>query len=239
MLILLTSNALSGMWETIQNIKTVIGLTAFALAVVLSVMLAWFKSKRRRIPAAFWVVVIALTLIGVGATTYNTRDELYRVRVTVLGLEQIPIEDAKVWSSFGGEPKKVAGGWQFDIPTANKPQDSKLTFFASKESAFLTGKTELTLSNDYNPTVTVSLVRVETKIRGQLVDRKNRAVAGALVFVVGYQAEAAITKEDGNFELPAHAAIGQQVLLHAEKDSLSASGWYSAGDFPAVLMIER
>jgi hypothetical protein len=37
------------------------------------------------------------------------RDAIYRVRVTVLDPAQVPVEDAKVWSSMGGEPKKVAG----------------------------------------------------------------------------------------------------------------------------------
>src|SRR5262245_2530457 len=107
MLILLTFIASSGIWETIPNLKTVISLTAFALAIVLGVMLAWFKSKRRGIPNAFWMVVVGIVIIGVGATLYKS-DELYRVRVTVLSPEQVPVEDANVWSSFGGEPKKVA-----------------------------------------------------------------------------------------------------------------------------------
>ena len=45
---------------------------------------------------------------------------LYRVRVTVLNPQQQPINDAKVTSSMGGEPKKVEGGWQFDIPAASQ-----------------------------------------------------------------------------------------------------------------------
>ena len=71
---------------------------------------------------------------------------IYRVRVTVLSPEQVPVEDAKVWSSFGGELKRVAGGWQVDIPNASKPQNGNLTFFASREMAFLTGKADLVLS---------------------------------------------------------------------------------------------
>jgi hypothetical protein len=49
-----------------------------------------------------------------------------------------------------------------------------------------------------------------------------------------------ITKEGGNFELPAHAALNQQVLLHAQKNGYQAAKlWHPAGDTPAVLVLER
>lgn len=77
------------MWDTVANLKTIIGLAAFALAVVSGVMLAYFKSKRRKIPLGFWVVVVLLLLLGDGATLYKT-DDLYRVRVIVLNTEKVP-----------------------------------------------------------------------------------------------------------------------------------------------------
>lgn len=224
MLILLTFNASSGMWETIPNLKTVISLTAFALAVVLSVMLAWFKSKRRKIPAAFWVVVVALVLIGVVATLYKP-NEIYRVRVTVVDPQGVPVvdplgrppEDLKVWANISAAAQPVPGGWQFDITSSIKPANGKLTVRALKENAFLTGETDLILSDDYNPAITIRLRRDDSaKVRGQVVDGNNRAIAGARVFVVGFEGDAVITKEGGNFELPAHAAVGQRVNLHAE-----------------------
>ena len=68
----------------------------------------------------------------------NTIDkEIYRLRVTVTDPHSLPLENAQVWSSVGGEPKKVAGGWQFDIPVASKPRDGKLTIFASQKSCLL------------------------------------------------------------------------------------------------------
>jgi hypothetical protein len=56
--------------------------------------------------------------------------ELYRIRVTVVDSAGLPVDDAKVWSSLGGEPKKVAGGWQFDIPRSAIPKEGPLTLFA-------------------------------------------------------------------------------------------------------------
>jgi hypothetical protein len=165
---------------------------------------------------------------------------IYRVRVSVIGDQNIPIEDAKVWSTFGGEAKKVAGGWQFDIPGASKPKDGKLTIYASKEGAFLRGQTDLALGDDANPAATIKLKRDDTaRVRGQVVDGKNRAVAGARVFVVGYGSEAVITKEGGNFELPERAEPDRDVLLQAEKDGLVAQKWHSLGGPSVILKLSK
>jgi hypothetical protein len=189
------------------------------------------------IPVGVLGIVLVVFLFYWWGTSQRS---IYRLRVTVTDVQGTPVEDAKVWSSVGGEPKKVAGGLQFDIPAANKPLDGKLTIFASKEDAFLTGETGLTLSNDYNPAVIVNLKRDDSgKVRGQVVDGKNHAVTGARVFVVGYQAEFVLTKDGGNFELAAHAALNQQVMLHAEKARYSVNLWHPAGDTPAVLVLER
>jgi len=166
---------------------------------------------------------------------------IYRVRAIVLDLQGTPTDEARVWSTLGGELAKVSGGWKAEIPAASKPVDGKLTIFAAKESAFLTGQAGLILSSDYNPTVTITLRHdVSAKVRGQVIDKRNRAVAGARVFVVGYESEAIITKDGGNFDLPAHAASKQEVLLHAEKKGTGAvKQWHRAGDSPAILMLER
>jgi hypothetical protein len=237
---------LDGMWSVIADVKTIISLIAFAMAVVLGVTVAYLRSKRRKIPTAFWAVIIALALIGVSATLVKPGDrnnpgDIYRVRVTVLSPEQVPVEDAKVWSSFGGEPKKVAGGWQFDIPAASKPHDGGIVFYATRETAFLRGKEEARLGNDFSPAVTIRLRHDDSaRVRGQVVDMKNRGVAGVRVFVVGHEAEAMITKEGGNFDLPAHATTDQQVSIHAEKQGYKGvSQWHPAGDSPAILILER
>ena len=57
---------------------------------------------------------IAVALIngwfGTWRTNVTPDSGLYRVRVTVINPQNVPVEDAKVWSSFGGEPKKASGG---------------------------------------------------------------------------------------------------------------------------------
>jgi hypothetical protein len=244
---LLNLSELGGVWDAVIKIATPLNLAAFALAVVLFIVL---KSRGRKVSPAIWIVIVLLVLIPVGASVYSeffTRTAIYRLRVTVVEAQGIAVKDeeeakgVKVWSSLGGEPKRVTGGWQFDIPNAAKPKDGKLSIFASKESAFLTGRTDLILADDFNPAVILNLRRDDSaKVRGQVIDVRQGGVAGVRVFVSGYASEAVITDVGGNFELPAHAADGQHILLHAEKKGYRpAREYFSAGDKPVEVKLER
>jgi hypothetical protein len=246
MIPLLNISESGGIWDAVIKIATPLNLAAFALAVVLFIVL---KSRGSKVSPAIWIVIVLLVAIPIGASVYNeffTRTAIYRLRVTVVEPQGIAVKDeaeaegVEVWSSLGGEPKRVKGGWQFDIPSAAKPKDGKLSIHASKKSAFLTGRTDLTLADDFNPAVIVDLRRDEAKVRGQVIDAGKRGVAGVRVFVAGYESEAIITKDGGNFELPAHAVAGQQTLLYAEKTGYRpARQYHPAGDVPAELILER
>ena len=88
-------------------------------------------------------------------------------------------------------------------------------------------------------TATVPL-RADTSalVRGIIVDSAQRALAGVRVSIVG-QSESVMTKEDGAFSLPAHAADGQQVQLRAEKTGIPpVTQWHQAGDAPATVVVE-
>jgi hypothetical protein len=229
-------------WSVVSAISNPFNLAAYALAVILILVLKT-RQKDKPIPPVAWVVVLLLVLIPTGFSLYQKigKDTIYRVRVTVLNGQKLPIEDAKVWSSIGGEPMKVAGGWHFEIPAAKRPQDGRLTIFASQENAhYWRGGHELQLNNDYNPAIVIQLeLDTSAKVRGQVVDSHGRAVIGARVSVVGYEADAVITKEGGNFELPAHAAAGQVIRLHAEKRGYGVADLYQrvSGDpVPLKLM---
>jgi hypothetical protein len=232
-------------WSVVSAISNPFNLAAYALAVVLILVLKT-RQKDKPIPPLAWGVVMLLVLIPTGFSLYQKigKDTIYRVRVTVLNDQKLPIEDAKVWSSIGGEPMKVAGGWHFEIPAAKRPQDGRLTIFASqeKENAYYwRGAHELQLNNDYNPAIVIQLeLDTSAKVRGQVVDSRGRAVIGARVSVVGYEADAVITKEGGNFELPAHAAAGQDVRLHAEKRGYGVADLYRrvSGD-PVMLQLKK
>ena len=136
---------------------------------------------------------------------------------------------------------KVEGGWLFVIARDTKPLDGKVTFYASKDAAFLKGQAVLQLTDDHNPAVTVALEKSRTaKVIGMIQDERQSAIAGATVSVIGYDSEAEITKSSGSFSLPAHAADGQQVQLHAEKQGYrAANAWCPAGDSPCMIQLQR
>lgn len=170
------------------------------------------------------------------------RPDIYRVRVILLDPQRRPVDDANIWSTYGGEKMRVEGGLLFQIPAASIPASGRLKLYATKDSAFLSGEGELQLGSDPNPAVTIELIRPirNVLVRGIVLDESNNAVSGARVSVVGFESEAVTTKADGGFVLPAHAAVGQQVLLHAEKPGYRAVNQYHpAGDEPATIILER
>jgi hypothetical protein len=78
------------------------------------------------------------------------------------------------------------------------------------------------------------------KVIGIVESEQQSAIAGATVSVIGYDSEAVETKGSGSFSLPAHAADGQKVQMHAEKsDYRAANQWCSAGDSPCSILLQR
>jgi len=213
----------------VAAVGLVLAAYAFSMAIKKKLRVAWFLVA----------VILLLGLAPLVSSTYLGSRGLYRVRISVLGTDKQPVDDAHVTSSNGGEPKKVEGGWEFDIPPQSRPADGKVTFFASVKSAFLAGRSTLVLGKDYFPTTQIQLGRdTSAMVRGIVIDERRRSVAGAHVWIPGYP-DIAVTDEMGNFVLPAHAADGQIVHLRAQKDQLTADVSVPAGNEPAELVVRR
>ena len=228
------------------QISTMWSLAAFAIGVVVFLV----QRKARANTGLLWGSLATIALIGItpiaGSIYLQTNKDqlksasLYRLRVTVLDPQQSPVDQAKVWSSIGGEPKGVAGGWEFDIPTQNKPADGRLIIYAAFPAAFLTGSQAVELSaSNTSPAVTVQLHHdVSSHLRGVVTNGEGQALSAAMVSIVGYQAIQ--TDSSGGFILPAHAATGQQVHVHVEKDGYQAvTEWLPAGDASVQLSLQR
>jgi hypothetical protein len=142
---------------------------------------------------------------------------------------------------MGGEPKQVAGGWELDIPRSKLPADGRVTVHASKESAFLSRSDEVRLGADLATSVTVHLAANPVNHgQGHRPRRGGEGPGRVQVSIVGYEGEAVSTGSAGQFVLPAHAADGQQVQLHAEKAGYEAvTQFHPAGTFPANLILEK
>jgi hypothetical protein len=221
-------------WEKALEIASHVThpVTAAISAAVLAAYLfsTAIKKRQSRITWPLAAVILILGLAPLLSSTYLQSRGLYRVRVVALGTDKLPDNDAQVISSNGGEPKKIEGGWEFDIPPQSRPADGKLKLFASEKNAFLAGNSTLVLDKDYFPTVEIQLDRDTSAIvRGVVIDEHSRSVAGAHVSIPGYP-DVATTDEMGNFVLPAHAADGQIVRLRAQKDQLTADVSAPAGN---------
>lgn len=190
-----------------------------------------------------WGVVAAVVIIALApivAPAYMNSYGIYRVRVIVLDDREMPTNDAKVTCSTGGEVKKVEGGWECDIPANTRPADGKMRAYATLANAFLTGRAELELKDDYTPVATIALKKdTSATIKGIVVNENNIPIEGVRLGVVGYETEAQVTQQAGNFVLPAHAANGQQVQLFVFKEGYAAepSEWHQAGDFPVTITL--
>jgi hypothetical protein len=222
-----------------SHITHPVTIAAFALVFAASAFALALRAKRPRIAWVLAAGIIVLGLAPLGASTFLQSRGVYRVRVVVLGPGRSPVDDAHVISSNGGEPKKVEGGWEFDIPPQSRPADGKLKLFASVNSAFLAGSSTVVLDKDYYPVVEIQLGQdTSAIIRGDVIDEHGRPVADVRVWIPGY-ADIAISDTVGTFVLPAHAADGQIVRLRAQKDQLTADISAPAGTAPVELMLKR
>jgi hypothetical protein len=178
---------------------------------------------------------------GSGVAQPKALPQIYMVRITVVDSNDRPVEGVKITSSIDSVPKSVDGQWQLDIPSASVPASRKLTFYASKESAFLFAKSDLVLGTDPRPAITIKLAPGPMDfVRGMVQDESGAALAGARVSVVGYPGETFITKEDGQFVLPAHKATNQQVEIHIEADGFKPYNFHHpAGNFSGVFRLHR
>jgi len=238
---MMLKNVVATLLEKAAAVSTPFNLAAFGLVVLLLILwVARSESGKRPLPVALLVVAIG-ALVTVVLAPMMITPGVYHVRATVVGPNGVPVEDAKVWSSIGGEAKKVSGGWQFDVPAGSVPRDGKLAVYATVESAFLSGLESVQLGSDYNLAVRVTLTPgASARVRGLVVDASGRGVVGVRVNIVGYQQEAVLTAEGGGFDLPSHAADGQQVQVHAEKDGYQGvTLWHPAGNTPAEIKLVR
>jgi hypothetical protein len=196
--------------------------TVAVFAAVLAAYLFSIAIKKRN-SRITWFLAAAILVLGLApllSSTYLQSRGVYIVRVFILGTNKQPVDDASVTSSTGGEPKKIQGGWEFDIPPQSRPADGKVKFFASVKNAFLAGNSTLVLDKDYFPAVEIQLEQdTSAMVRGDVIDDHGRSVVGARVSIPGYP-DVAVTDGMGNFVLPAHAADGQIVQVRAQKDRL-------------------
>lgn len=229
-------------FEIASRISNEWSLAAFAIVAVVMVLNTALR-KRSKANNVIWGVLLMIGILAsipIVSRFYLASHAIYRVRVMVLDPHGVALDGANLTSSLGGEPKRVAGGWEFDVPAAAKPADGKLTIYAVLSRAFLKGKTEVLLTNDFNPAVTLNLSRDESaRILGIVTTRGGQQIRAATVGVIGYESESVVTGTDGNFVLAAHAAEGQQTEIYVHKSGYNpVTQWCEAGGLPITIVLE-
>jgi multidrug efflux pump subunit AcrA (membrane-fusion protein) len=211
---------------------------AIALVFAAMALMVALKAKKPRIA---WLLAATILVLGISpsvAYTFLASRGIYHIRVTVLGTDGQPVNQADVSSSAGGELKQASGNWEFDLAPQARPSSGQITFYASIKDAYLAGNSPLALKEDYFPTVTIQLQPLPpVTVRGTVVDEYGKSVRGAHVAVSGYS-DIATTDEMGNFSLPAHHADGQLVSVRAEKGDRVAEVSVVAGR-DAQLVLRR
>lgn len=167
--------------------------------------------------------------------------QIYRVKVNVVNDKQEPVSDFDGWNSWDTRKVRASNSWSFDIPEVQKPPDGKITAYAVKESAYLTGSKPIVLDKNFDITETLLLTKDSSaRIRGQVQDERGRQVEGARVTVYGRESEGLPkTGADGRFDLAAHAAEGERVQVYAIKGNYDSREWYQAGRTEVTVTLKR
>ena len=213
------------MSELIQGAAGVSGIWSLA-AFAIAALMAYLLRQRGKVPAIAWAIVIIVALLGlvpVAGSMYVQvlRDQsVYQVSVNVVDSVNVPVPDVSVSDSLGDAASVKQQAWQFEIPKQRLPANGRVTIYASKPSAFMSGAADITLGEDLRPSVTIVMKPLpQVRVRGVVQDTSGRLLGGVRVSVDGHDDEAQVTEKDGRFDLPAHAAQGQQLLLSAAKAS--------------------
>ena len=222
--------------ELAAGVKDPVTAAVFAAVLACAAFGIALKKKDRKTVLTLGIVlgvgIILLGALPLLAETYLKTHGGYEVRVTVLGVDGSPVEDAEVVCAPGGEQKRVPSGWECDVAPWNRPADGAFTAYATVKSAFLAGKAELRLGEDYRPVLQVRLESPRSaELRGEVKGSGGRVLPGAWVSVVGHEEERVQTGAGGGFVLPAHAATGQMIKVHAEASRYPVcEAWEQAGD---------
>jgi hypothetical protein len=236
---------LSKMFEAAARVGNEWSLGAFAFAAIVVLALLMVRNNLPRNIAitlgALAFAIVTVAAIPLVSRAYVQNQGIYRLRIVVEDPGGMPINGAKLTSSFGGEPKLVEGGWQFDIPVGNRPKNGKVTIYGRQESAFLSGKIDVDLSDDLNVVAKLRLDHDRTaRILGRVVGGDGNPIPNVQISVLGYERESISTGPLGQFNLPAHASDGQQVQLSAFKKGVgSLSQWAPAGENPITLVLRN
>jgi hypothetical protein len=214
--------------KAIATVSDIWRIAAFAIAAILIALRLVLGSGGDKKPAqgkVLFLVASCICILGLAPiladawlkTKPSGPPDVYRLRVIVLDPQHTPVTGATLrTAALNDTATNDQGIAELTIPRATLSADSKITIYASLDSAGLHASQDIQLAADPNPTATIELTAAhDAVVSGLVEDDQSHAVAGATVSILG--GESGLTKPDGTFTLKANEAIGQEVRLHAEK----------------------
>ena len=165
---------------------------------------------------------------------------VYHVRAVVLDGQEIPVTGAHLRTSVSSETTTTTDGeGAITIARANLPANGEVSIFADKESSFLHGRQVIKLADDLNPSVFIHVKQdLSAPVSGMVEDNEGHSLQGATVSLPG--GASTVTSQSGSFTLEAHAAAGQPVTLHVEKQGYEPTDQsHLAGTEPATIVLRR
>jgi hypothetical protein len=212
-------------------------LFTFAITVVGLVIWASQVRMARGMLVALLVFATAATVAG-WAVMRPEAPGTYQLRVTVLSPLRTPVDDAKVTTNVGGEPSRVNGGWQFEIPDARLPPSREVKVFVEHPASFTRGAATVKFGERHLLATEVVLAKeAHAQVRGIVVDEAGRALGDVHVSIVGAGDEGVVTQADGGFVLDAHVADGETARVHAEKGRWAVNQDQPAGGAPMTIQL--
>jgi hypothetical protein len=218
---------ITSVFEAAAKIKDPIALCAFVVAAIVALIGAkGIDPTKKGMRGLVLGLAGMLTLIAIVALALPKPHlpDTYRVHVIAVDESGSPVTGATFTTTVPNLPSvDLDASGTFALPKQMIPADGRITIYASKETVFLKGAQQLTLGDELNPSLTVTLTHpTNATVRGIVEGVDGAALAGVRVSVVGYSKEAVTTDPSGGFILPAHAALSQSITLHAEKDGFHA-----------------
>lgn len=197
--------------------------------------------RPRRWPRfALFAAVAVAAFLGVLPIAFRSTPEVYRLRVEALTPAGTAATGARLTLSTGGEINQTANGWEAVIPRSALPANRQVTLRAELPSAFLRGEATVGLDSVASIPVTIRLHANRTaRVRGTVIDANGTALAGVRISVDGH-AEYAVTGDNGEFDLSAHAADGQTIRIRARHGRLGEESMeVLAGDFQVQVVLSQ
>ncbi|CAM2064230.1 Carboxypeptidase regulatory-like domain-containing protein [Sulfidibacter corallicola] len=165
-----------------------------------------------------------------------TGSKPYRLFITVLNQEGLPVSNAKITTDTAEQIRKLDNAWELVV--RDRKAGDTVNIYAA--FGFTQGKESVVLGGDKEYRISITLKkRTDGIISGRVTDQRGHPLSGVFVSVLGHEPDGIRTDDQGHFKLKTHAAPGEEVRVTAESDNLSWSGYIPAGGSVEIRLNER